>query len=168
MDDKIIVQYDQNSLIEETEKSIQNSLINIEEEEKKTLEERIVSREWRVRKNAYVEILEKLVANLKLDPNHYTIFNTSYQKILDETNPNCQEQGIDILKFIIEKYNVQEIQKIDFFKQMIEKLCLSQKSQCKNKAKELVLYIYEDSKNQRPLIENLRVLLENKKRIVIK
>ena len=168
MDDKIIVQYDQNSQIAETEKSIQNSLINIEEEEKKTLDERVVSREWRVRKNAYVEILEKLISNLELDPNYYTIFNNSYQKILDETNPNCQEQGIDILKFIIEKYDVQDSQKIDFFKQIIEKLCLSQKSQCKNKAKDLILFIYEDSKNQRPLIENLKILLENKKRIVIK
>ena len=144
MDDKIIVQLDHNSNIEETEKTIQNNLINLEEEEKKPLEDRVSSKEWRVRKNAYVEVLDKLTSNMKTNRDYYLTYNFVYQKILDESNPNCQENGIDILKLIVENYNVQESQIIEFFKQIIEKLCSSQKTPCKMKARELILYIYEN------------------------
>jgi len=166
MDDKIIVQLDQNALIEETEKTIQNNLLNLEEEEKKPLEERIISKEWRVRKNAYLEVLNSLLSNVSKDSKFYTNYGYVYQKLLDETNPNCQEHGIDILKLLIEQYSIDETMKVDFFKQIIEKLCLSQKSQCKNKAKDLVLFLYENSTDQSPLINNFKILLENKKRLV--
>ena len=168
MDDKIIVQLDHNSNIEETEKTIQNNLINLEEEEKKPLEDRVSSKEWRVRKNAYVEVLDKLTSNMKTNRDYYLTYNFVYQKILDESNPNCQENGIDILKLIVENYNVQESQIIEFFKQIIEKLCSSQKTPCKMKARELILYIYENSNNQALLLEMFKLLLENKKRIVFK
>ena len=111
-------------------------------------------------------MLEKLTSNIDDHPDYYSTYNFVYQKILDESNPNCQEHGVDILKILIEKYNLQESQKIEFFKQIIEKLCLSQKSQCKNKARELILYIYEHSRSHAALLENFRILLENKKRIV--
>lgn len=166
MEDKIIVQLDQNALIEETEKSIQSNLQNLEEEEKKPLEERILSKEWRVRKNAFLEVFNNLSSNHHINSKFYTNYEFVYQKLFDETNPICQEHGIDIIKFIIEKYNIDDTTKIDFFKQIVEKLCLSQKSQCKNKAKELVMYIYENSSDHNPLNNCLKVLLENKKRIV--
>jgi hypothetical protein len=166
MDDKIIVQLDQNALIEETEKSIQSNLQNLEEEEKKPLEERVISKEWRVRKNAFLEVFQKLSSNFHIDTKFYTKYDFVYQKLFDETNPNCQEHGVDIIKLIIEKFNIEDTMKIDFFKQIVEKLCLSQKSQCKNKAKELVLHIYENASDRTSLINSLKVLLENKKRLV--
>ena len=166
MDDKIIVQLDQNALIEETEKSIQSNLQNLEEEEKKPLEERVISKEWRVRKNAFLEVFQNLSINYQIDTKFYSKYDFVYQKLFDETNPNCQEHGVDIIKLIIEKYSIEDSMKIDFFKQIVEKLCLSQKSQCKNKAKDLVLYLYENSSDRNSLINSLKELLENKKRLV--
>ncbi len=166
MDDKIIVQLDQNALIQETEKSIQSNLQNLEEEEKKPLEERVISKEWRVRKNAFLEVFQNLSINYQIDTKFYSKYDFVYQKLFDETNPNCQEHGVDIIKLIIEKYSIEDSMKIDFFKQIVEKLCLSQKSQCKNKAKDLVLYLYENSSDRNSLINSLKVLLENKKRLV--
>jgi hypothetical protein len=169
MDDKIIVQLDQNAIIEETEKSMQASSVNLEEEEKKPLDERVISKEWKIRKNAYVEVLARLTSETESDTNAYKKYYYCYNKVLDESNPTCQENCVDIIKFLVEKCNADESYKSDLFKQLIEKLCQSQKTQCKNKAKELVLYIYETSKDHPALIEGLVQLIDNvqnKKKIV--
>lgn len=161
MDDRVITKPDELLANDEFEKSMQSTIAAIEEEEKKSLEERLLSKEWKVRKKAYTELLE----DLEKDKEMFRLYNSFYPKFFDETNPHCQEIAVDVVKFLITNCSLRENQQIDFFKQLIEKFCLSQKAICKTKSKELVLDLYEKV-NQTPLLESIKLLLENKKKTV--
>jgi hypothetical protein len=115
----------------------------------------IDSKDWKTRKDIYSDIIQKLEnhsANELLNSMNFLKNEeklVSYlPKILEDILPQSLEVGLDaVIEFIkkdeIENYIINEEIKFDIFKNATEKAILSPKASCKEKAKEIILLLFE-------------------------
>jgi len=127
------------------------------EEENKPLEERVKSKNWKTRKDAYVEILNQLK-----EEKCFQKFEKIYSQILEDTHPNAQETSLEIVKYLLENYeNVSQLIP-DLFKLTLEKCYTSTRSNLKQKAKEILVLSVEVSMESKSLSEIIKEGIEQK------
>ena len=115
----------------------------------------IDSKDWKTRKNIYSSILLRLenetVAELLQSPINATTdekLGFYLPKILEDVLPQSLEVGLEaIIQFIEkdeeEKFVISDDIKFEIFKNAVEKAVLSTKTPCKEKAKEIVMLLFE-------------------------
>lgn len=151
----------QNSNIQNTNKEEEIILTesNNQKETSQQIKEKsgelIDSKDWKTRKKIYSNILLRLesetAADLLLSP---IVSKTDDKlgfylpKILEDVLPQSLEVGLEAIIQIIKKdeqenYVVSDDIKFEIFKNAIEKAILSTKTPCKEKAKEIIMLLFE-------------------------
>lgn len=151
-----------NSEIIKTDEENTNSILNeyhskeqTENKKNSNSEECIDSKDWRIRKNIYSNIISKLqIQSISEILNSHIISNPEEKlinylpKILEDNLPQSLEIGLDVIIEILKKdeqenYIINEEIKNDIFKNTLEKAILSTKTPCKEKAKEITFLLFE-------------------------
>lgn len=133
-----------------------------QEEENKPLEERIKSKNWKIRKNAYAEILKNLKsADSGKDP-IFSQYSQFYSEILGDAHAGAQESAVEVVKQVLENFEDVEPLIPDLFKNLLEKCYTSSKAVLKQKAKEVLVLSVEMSQDVTQITESIKSGLENK------
>jgi hypothetical protein len=130
-----------------------NSLTKIQ------IENQIDSKDWKMRKNCYQNILKNLEnENLKFEEILFTQINSNTNEILidylpkipEDNLPQSLEIGLEVI-FSILKINENDNQyqlindeiKYNIMKNILDKSIFSIKSSCKEKSKEIIMFLFE-------------------------
>lgn len=139
----------------ETESTESNINKETNESSKTNTAEFIDSKDWKTRKNIYSSILIQLENKTAAELLQCSIFSKTDEKlgfylpkILEDVLPQSLEVGLEaIIQFIkkdeAENYVISEDVKIEIFRNAVEKAILSTKTPCKEKAKEIVMLLFE-------------------------
>jgi hypothetical protein len=173
-----------------------NYLTNIQTEslndspKKINIENQIDSKDWTLRKNCYLNILKNLeIQNLKFEEILFTQINSKTNEILldylpkiaEDNLPQSLEIGLELILSILkidENENVNNINqnhlledkiKYNIMKNILDKSIFSTKSSCKEKSKEIIIFLFEFNID---LMENFldlftKIFESNKPKVII-
>ena len=133
-----------------------------EEDIKLPLEEKIINKNWKVRKSALDEISEKLNELTSFDANLFKIMS----KILLDSHQGNLEEAVNILNsfleknFPIPKESQTELNMI--IKLLIEKCYSSNKQALKDKSKDMIISFIEYLTNTETLVDNLITIMQSR------
>jgi len=140
---------------DETVSTDGNNHKEISEANKANNVEFIDSKDWKTRKSIYSSILKRFESEtaaelLQIPVNSKTDEKLGFYlpKILEDVLPQSLEIGLEaIIQFIkrdeVEKYVIADEIKFEIFKNTVEKAVLSTKTPCKEKAKEIIMLLFE-------------------------
>ena len=126
------------------------------------LSEKIINKNWKIRKSALEEISYKVSNLSSFDPNLFNIFS----QILTDSHQGNLEEAVNILKsyleknFPVPKENQNELNMI--IKLLIEKCYSSSKQALKDKSKDMIISFVEYLNNTDILVDNIITLMQSK------
>ena len=126
------------------------------------LEQKIINKNWKVRKSALEEISSKVNEVSSFDPELFNLLS----EILKDQHQGNLEEAVNILNSYLEKdievpkENQNELNKI--IKLLIEKCFSSSKQALKDKAKEMIISFVEYLINTDILVDNIITLMQSK------
>jgi hypothetical protein len=126
------------------------------------LEQKIINKNWKVRKSALEEISSKVNEVSSFDPELFNLLS----EILKDQHQGNLEEAVNILNSYLEKdievpkENQNELNKI--IKLLIEKCFSSSKQALKDKAKDMIISFVEYLINTDILVDNLITLMQSK------
>ena len=126
------------------------------------LSEKIINKNWKIRKSALEEISYKVSNLSSFDPNLFIIFS----QILTDSHQGNLEEAVNILKsyleknFPVPKENQNELNMI--IKLLIEKCYSSSKQALKDKSKDMIISFVEYLNNTDILVDNIITLMQSK------
>lgn len=135
----------------------------IEEEEKKPISERILSRFIEVKKKTLAEISEKLKNIESKEHEEFEVYFNLTLSALEDKNPNIQEIALDLTTFITEKFEKNQTEIINaVFCKVLEKCFSSTKNSLNQKAKGFLVTAFQNSGDTKAIFEGMKTLLESK------
>lgn len=161
IDDLVVGQSNQDFL-SKMEEELNKVKEQEQEEEKKPLEERVKSKNWKTRKNAYTEIFNILKTAESRTDKIFLDYVNLYPLIIDDPHASAQETALDVIKILLENYEFASNLVPDLFKVMLEKCYTSSRAVLKSKAKEMLVLSLEVSIESSGVIEILKSGLESK------
>jgi cytoskeleton-associated protein 5 len=160
--DEIVVGQSNQDFLSKMEEELNKVKEQEQEEEKKPLEERVKSKNWKTRKNAYTEIFNILkVAESRTDKIFLDYVNL-YPVMIDDPHASAQETALEVVKILLENYEFASNLVPDLFKVILEKCYTSSRAVLKSKAKEMLVLSLEVSNESIGVIEIIKSGLENK------
>ena len=150
--------HQRNTEIKKTDEEYLHSEPNIKENNdtnKSNADEFIDSKDWKIRKNIYSNILVKLQSQPFSEILFCHILSKTEEKlinylpkILEDILPQSLEIGLDVIMEILKKDEeegllINEEIKLEILKNTIEKAILSTKTPCMEKSKEILLLLFE-------------------------
>jgi hypothetical protein len=155
--DEIVVgksNIDFNKMVEE---ELNRNRENELEEESKPLEEKIKSKNWKTRKNAYSEILERL-----MQEKNFGDYLAFYSSILEDQHSTALETALEIVSLFLTECDFAQNHAGVIFKNLLEKCMTNSKANIKQTSKDLMALCFEISLDNSTICECLKHNFENK------
>ena len=140
------------------------------EEILKPAEEKMISTNWILRKSAFSEIIDeirhlsennKTEDTSKLIDEYLSKIQLSYDKIVEDPNPNSLEAGLDLIITILKNQsNISAEKKNHIFTITIEKAYACSKTATKEKSRDILITILQQSHDTGTQFELLKKILE--------
>lgn len=133
------------------------------EEEKKPLNERILSRFIEIKKKSLSEISVKIKTFESNENEEFETYLNLTMTAIEDKNPNIQEIALDILNVVMEKFTKNQSDIINrIFCKVLEKCYSSTKNSLNQKAKTFLFSAFQNSADTKFIFEGLKTLLESK------
>ncbi len=135
----------------------------IEEEEKKPIDDRIISRFIDIKKKALNEISTKTAIMESTENENFNNYFNLIMIAIEDKNPIIQEMSLDVLISIVEKFEKNQTEIINsIFCKVIEKCYSSNKHSLNQKAKAFLVNSFQIITDTKIIFEGMKTLLESK------
>jgi hypothetical protein len=155
--DEIIVGRSGGDFMKLVEEELNRNKENEREEEQKPLEERLKSKNWKARKNAYFYILTTLKTE-----RCFANYQSLYETFLEDQHTSALESAMEVVHFYLNESDLALSQINGIFKHLLEKCMTNSRANIKQTAKEMIATCFEISSDSSSICHCIKSLLENK------